>query len=496
MTPIDRRQFLHTPALLTGRMVAAPQRPNILLIVSEDNGLQLGCYGDRTVPTPHLDGLAAAGARWENAYVTQAVCSPSRASILTGLYPHQTGQIGLATHGFSMVRRVPTLPGLLKQSGYRTGLIGKLHVNPEEWFDFDFHWRDASAVSFEHRDVARTAEVAGEFFSGTGPFFLMVCFADAHLPFLRQHSGLPAKPVTAAEVKAFEAMGVDSPRLREHVADYYSCISRLDSGIGMLLRKLKESEREDQTLVAYLGDHGPQFSRGKTTCYEFALRVPLLMRWPGRIREGEVRRGLCSTIDLMPTLLEASNVPTPSHLPGRSLLPRGSERSALFCQWNTSHPAPAPSLLYPQRTVRDRRYKLISNLMAGQRNPTELYYTEQKLVATGANAAEIASAPAKVRAAYSVWRDPPALELYDLERDPHEFANLAGRRDMRAIENRLLASLRRWQRETADPLADPVRLAQLAQEDREAAAHPQGARRAGFRWRYPEYLYNVTTTER
>ncbi len=493
MTPIHRRQFL---GALSSPVLAAPQRPNILLIVSEDNGLQLGSYGDRTVPTPHLDALAAAGARWENAYVTQAVCSPSRASILTGLYPHQTGQIGLATHAFSMVRPVPTLPGLLKQSGYRTGLIGKLHVNPEQWFDFDFRWSDPKALSFEHRDVARTAEIAGEFFSGTGPFFLMVCFADAHLPFLRQHTGLPAKPVTAAEVKTFDAVGVDSPRLRQHVADYYSCISRLDTGIGLLLDKLKDSGQDGQTLVAYLGDHGPQFSRGKTTCYEFALRVPLLMRWPGRIPEGEVRRPLCSTIDLMPTLLHAAGVPAPAHLPGQPLLPRTRERSELFCQWNTSHPVPTPSLLYPQRTVRGRRYKLIANLMAGQRNPTELYYTEQKLITTGATAAEIASAPPHVRAAYDVWRNPPALELYDLERDPHEFVNLAGRRDLRAVQNRLLASLRRWQRETADPLADPARLAQLLQEDREAAAHPQGARRPGFRWRYPEYLYNVTTTER
>lgn len=496
MTPLPRRHFLTAPALLPSRLLAAPQRPNILLIVSEDNGLQLGCYGDRTVPTPHLDALAAAGARWENAYVTQAVCSPSRSSILTGLYPHQNGQIGLATHAFSMVRPVPTLPGLLKQAGYRTGLIGKLHVNPEQWFDFDFRWSDATALSFAHRDVARTAEVAGEFFSGQGPFFLMVCFADAHLPFLRQHSGLPATPVTAAQVRPFDAVGADSPRLRQHVADYYSCISRLDTGVGLLLGKLKDAGHHDQTLVAYLGDHGPQFSRGKTTCYEFGLRVPLLLRWPGQIREGEVRRDLCSSIDLMPTLLHAAGIPTPRNLPGQPLLPRGRERRELFCEWNTSHPVPLPSLLFPQRTVRDRRYKLIANLMSGRRNPGELYYTEQKLITTGANAAEIASAPEQVRAAYSVWRDPPPIELYDLERDPHEFVNLAGHRDLQTVESRLLATLRRWQRDTADPLADSAKLALLDREDREVAAHPQGSRRAGFRWRYPEYLYNVTPPQK
>ena len=115
---------------------AAP--PNILFIVSEDNGPEMGCYGT-PIATPHLDGLAKQGTLFRNAYVPQAGCSQSRAAFLTGLYPHQNGQIGLATWKYAMYSKTtPNVVSTLKQAGYRTGIIGKLHVNPKEAFPFDF----------------------------------------------------------------------------------------------------------------------------------------------------------------------------------------------------------------------------------------------------------------------------------------------------------------------------------------------------------------------
>jgi len=106
-------------------------QPNILLIVSEDNGPDLGCYGNKDVYTPNLDKLASDGILFQNAFVTYSVCSPARGSIFTGLYPHQNGQIGLATHKFRMYESFKTLPVYLKEQGYRTGCLGKIHVNPE-----------------------------------------------------------------------------------------------------------------------------------------------------------------------------------------------------------------------------------------------------------------------------------------------------------------------------------------------------------------------------
>lgn len=125
---------LSTAAVLLPFQISAQQhenRPNILLIVSEDNGQELSCYSDPNIETPHLDSIATEGILFENAYVTQAVCSHSRSSILTGLYPHQNGQLGLSTHKYSMYKKWETTYSVFQNAGYYTGLIGKTHINPE-----------------------------------------------------------------------------------------------------------------------------------------------------------------------------------------------------------------------------------------------------------------------------------------------------------------------------------------------------------------------------
>jgi len=474
-------------------------RPNVLLIITEDHGPDFGCYGDHTVPTPHVDRLAAQGVLFRNAYTTQSVCSPARASILTGLYPHQHGQIGLASsaHNFTMVHAWPNLAGILRSRGYRTGIIGKLHVNPASAFPFDRVLADAAVVGFARRDVAKTATAAGEFMNaGEAPFFLMVNLPDAHLPFLKQDaSGIPAKPVDASVVTMPRGALVDSPRLRVFAAGYYNCISRIDTAIGLLLGELERSGRMRDTLMIWLSDHGAQFSRGKVTSYEFAIRIPCVISWPGGIDRPQVRQELVSTIDLLPTVLHAVGVETPAGLSGRSLLPllRGESvpwRDCLFTEWNTSHAFPAPSLYFPQRTVRDARYKLIVNLMSGSPNPTELYYTSQALINTGATADEISAADAAVRAAFQTWREAPPVELYDLENDPFEMKNLAGHPALAEVQSRLERALAHWRRETKDPLLNPDNLRRLADEHFAQAAHRQDRKNAAkpYLWQYPGYF--------
>jgi len=200
---------------------AAQAKPNLLLIVSEDNGPELGCYGDPFARTPRLDRLAADGVRFERAFVPYSVCSPSRAAFLTGLYPRQNGQIGLATHKFALYDPdTPNAFTLLKAAGYRTGLIGKLHVNPESAFPVDF--RRIPGANFHKRNVEEYAAAAGEFFNASQrPFFLSINYPDAHLPFLRQQFGRPDEPLTGGDVKPLPWVGIDSLRLREVTADYY-----------------------------------------------------------------------------------------------------------------------------------------------------------------------------------------------------------------------------------------------------------------------------------
>ncbi len=470
---------------------SAARKPNVLMIVSEDNSPHLSCYGDPYVETPNLDKLAAEGVRFERAFVATASCSESRSAILTGLYPHQNGQIGLATHKFSMYRSWPSIPSLLKREGYRTGIIGKLHVNPESAFPFDFRWNVAAFCSFSHRNVRKIAEVAEGFITKSDqPFFLMVNYPDAHLPWLSQQNGLPETPLTASDVHALPFAGIDVPRLRECAANYYNCISRLDFGVGMLLEKLAHAGRERNTLVIYLADHGAQFPRGKLSCYEGGLRVPLIVRWPGGTKEGLVREELVATVDILPTILEAVGAEVPAGLAGRSMLPLlGTDpvawREYLFAEYHSHY----PPIYFPQRTVRDARFKLIVNLLRDRMNPVALAGTAGIPGRAYVTSSDIAAASDEVRQAYATWRDAPAVELYDLEKDPYEFNNLADQPQYADIQKRLLTQLDSWQQRTNDPLTDPEKLVRLTEEQDAQAEKYKEVR--GFRadpWEYHQYL--------
>jgi N-sulfoglucosamine sulfohydrolase len=231
--------------LLAGAILSLAQ-PNVLLVVSEDNGPELGCYGDPYAHTPIIDRLAESGVRFDRAFVPYPVCSPSRACFLTGLYPHQNGQLGLATHKFSTYGGIPNLFTLMKSAGYRTGLIGKLHVNPEQDFPVDF--RAIKGANFGRRNMVEYADSAARFFKDADePFFLSINYPDAHFPLHKQQFGLPEKPTEPSEVEPLPWVGANSQRLRELTANYYNCLQRLDSGVGMLLQKLKESGKFDDT---------------------------------------------------------------------------------------------------------------------------------------------------------------------------------------------------------------------------------------------------------
>ncbi|MCL4854102.1 MAG: sulfatase, partial [Bryobacteraceae bacterium] len=364
-------------------------RPNILLIVSEDNGPELGCYGDRYARTPHLDRLASEGVQFNRAFVAQAGCSQSRASVLTGLYPHQHGQIGLASWGFRMYREdTPNIPRSLKAAGYRTGIIGKLHINPESAFPFDFH--EIHGANFNRKNLGDYAKHAAAFLeAGDQPFFLSVNYPEAHDPWLRQVDGLPQHPQTGGAVQAMPYFGIDPGEMRERVADYYSCLSRLDSLVGDLLAALQAAGKAENTLVIYFGDHGADMLRGKRTCYEGGVRIALLLRWPGHAQP-RVCEELVSTVDLMPTVLAACGAAAVPGLPGRPLQPvlageRVVWRTHLFTEYHTHA---AATNYHPQRAVRTDRYKLIENLLPDTVNP-DYADTFRKLEADAAGRGQV-----------------------------------------------------------------------------------------------------------
>jgi len=432
---------------------ASDLQHNILFIVSEDNGPDIGCYG-APVGTPNLDRLAKEGTRFDRAFVTQAGCSPSRASFLTGTYPHQNGQIGLATWKYSMYReQTPNLVNDLKKSGYRTGIIGKIHVNPEDAFDFD--WREGRGGNFKRENLDRYAEAALEFINASDePFYLQVNYPDAHAPFLPQVDGRPAEILTADMVEPLPHIGLSNQDLKQKTADYYNCMMRLDDCVGELMQKLKESGKYENTLIVYIGDHGADLIRGKRTCYEGGVRIPMIISWPGHGKQGFVYDGLVSTIDLFPTFMEASGTPVPEHLRGISLLTSLNGNSAkireyLFTEYHVhSHHNP-----FPQRAVRNERYKLIHNLVSGRENPGFAFTLSKKIDPEEMEEA-LKKAPKNVVEAYESMENPPEYELYDLEKDPYEWNNLAGKKKYREIQDELTGALHTWQEQTLDPMRD------------------------------------------
>ena len=322
---------------------------------------------------------------------------------------------------------------------------------------------EISTSNFSRKKLNDYAKHAETFFSaGDEPFFLSVNYPDAHRPFVEQVKGLPKQPLTADDVKPLAYFGLDTPDLRKQTANYYNCMSRLDSLVGDLLHSLKRSGKADNTLVVYLGDHGADLLRGKRTSYEGGVRIPLIVRWPGKVKSKHVRHELVSTLDLMPTLLTMTNAEPVPGLPGRSLVPLLTGESTEWRKYLfTEYHLHSAHNFYPQRTVRNARYKLIQSLQPDQINPG-YDFTVKRFFDDLPDAIE--AAPESIRSAYRRMKKPTEFELYDLESDPYEFKNLAGDAAHSHVLTELKEQLAAWRKQTSDPLLNKGNLQRLKAE--------------------------------
>ena len=443
------------------------ERPNILLITADDLGLQLSCYGDPNIKTPHLDQLAENSVRFQTAYVAQASCSPSRSAMFTGMYPHGNGHYGLAnsTTSFRIHPRLidQLLPNQLKRAGYRTGLIGKLHVAPEKEFKFDKRHNEGFGSRDISLQVSRAKNFIGE--KSESPWFLMFNVFDPHVArgrssngkrgpayFPDRVKGIPEKVIAPDDISPWPWQQIDTPGQRRKIAGYYNCVQRIDVAMGMLFDVLKQSGHRENTVIIFLGDHGPPFARGKTSCYEAGLRVPFFVHWP-KVSEPHVSNLLVSSVDIYPTILDAAGIAFPNGLHGKSLRsilkaenPNANWRSTLVGEFHYHGASP----FFPRRAITDGRFKLIHNPRAGQLNAAQSI--------DGDNAPlEALKLPPNhpARIAMARLADPPEWEFYDLKIDPVEFHNRAKDPEMSKDVDRLKRSLAEWQEKTKDPFADP-----------------------------------------
>jgi N-sulfoglucosamine sulfohydrolase len=456
----------------------AEKRPNIVVITTDDMGVEIGAYGDRQAITPAMNRLAEEGVLFEKAFCTQSSCSPARSSILTGLYPHQNGQIGLEQFGYCMKPGTRTFFHELKAAGYYTGWFGKVHVAIEgESLEsvWDVHPFGAPFTT----KVEKMAGWAEGFIKDAGerPFLLYYNLVDPHAPFHDQIEGEPQNPRDPDDVTPWPWIGISGARPNQLVASYYNCVERADRGIGFLMQALEKTGVKDNTLVIFTSDGGAGFPRAKTHNYNAGAQVPFIVRWPGKIQSGLRRDELVSLIDIFPTILDACGLPISGNLPGASVLPlcRGENpdwRDVVF----TEHTAHCPHQYFPRRAAFDGRYLLIWNLEGGTReNPFPEGDVRSKiiidLVHQKLKGSEISGAMSRAVA-------PPEFELIDLQNDPAELRNLADNPEYAPVLEKLKMRIHGWQEETADPLRIPENLKLMSEWHDELAAteEPKDAR--------------------
>jgi N-sulfoglucosamine sulfohydrolase len=439
--------------LVSPAPAAEPARRNVLLLVADDLGRDLGCYGNARIKTPHLDALAKRGVRFTHAFATVSSCSPSRASLYTGLYTHTSGQYGLAhaAHNQHTRPQVKSLPHWLRAAGYRTGILGKIHVLPRSVYPFDV---EITKNLGGNRNVAVMAREAGRFFADAGskPFFLVVGFSDPHRSAKgfgneQTYRGVPETRYSPRDVLVPSFLP-DEPEVRQELAEYYQAASRLDRGVGLVLDALKRAGKADNTLVLFLSDNGIPFPGAKTTLYDPGLHLPLIIASPTQKRRGLANHALASWVDVAPTVLDWAGVKKPAALPGRSLLPILEEENPKG--WDVvygSHQFHEITMYYPMRMIRTRQNKYILNLAHPLDYPFASDLYNSKTWQGVLRRKDEKLGPRSV-AAY-VHR--PREELYDLKQDPHEVKNLAGDRKYAGVLTDLRKRLKGWQQKTNDP---------------------------------------------
>ena len=307
------------------------QKPNIIIFLADDvSWNDLGCYGNKEVKTPNIDALAKSGIRFTNFFLTASSCSPSRNSIITGRYPHNTGAAELHTEPpLEMV----SFPEMLRQQGYYTAQAGKFHMGKYALRGFDVTNENAklNGDGGENLWIKTLQECPKE-----KPFLLWYASYDAHRPwgpndFSETH--LPAEvkpPFYLADVKATKG----------DLARYYDEIARFDHAIGQVVGELRKQKILENTIIVIMADNGRPFPHSKTRVNDRGMKTPFVVFWPKGIGEREkVCKSLVSSIDIAPTILELASVKIPESVQGVSFCtlldrPEKTFRNYVFAEHN------------------------------------------------------------------------------------------------------------------------------------------------------------------
>jgi len=425
------------------------ERPNIVLMLADDWGFpHASVYGAPAVDSRALDWVASEGMLFTRAYAAAPHSSPSRASILTGMYPHRLKEACNLNSYFP--RELTVYPEELEKSGYETVFWGK-GWGPGVW----------SKTGWEHNPAGHEVKDLVKYIEEDAPRDKPIC--------VWMGSRRPHRPykVGSGEAHGFcpDSLRLipylpDAPDVRTDVADYYYNIQLFQDECEAVIEALRKSGRLDNTLLIITGDNGDSFPRAKSNLYDLGCHVPLAVRWPGVIEPGSVCDGFVSLMDLTAPFYELAGVRQPVKMDSRSLVPvfRGREKSAreimFFDRERHTNTRPG-GYGYPMRSVQDEDFLYIRNL-----------HPERYPAGVDPVFGDTGNGPAKAYMSFHRDEYPkevferafglrPAEELYDLRNDPGCLHNVAGEAAYRGVRKRMVKKLARWMKRTDDPRTDP-----------------------------------------
>jgi uncharacterized sulfatase len=417
------------------RDASAVDLPTIVVFLTDDQGaLDSQPYGAESLHTPQMQSLAKSGLTFTQAFVASPSCAPSRAALLTALYPQHNGAEANHTRPDAHLKK---WPAYFQELGYEVVAFGKVsHYKHTADYGFDHFAHD---TFHDHAAIGAAVEFLARRGRTDKPLCLMVGSNWPHVPWPESDLGY------SIDELPLPAGTIDTPETRAFRARYAAAVTRADDDLGRIRAAVQE-HLDERPLFLFTADHGAQWPFGKWNCYDAGIRVPLIVSWPGVIAAGSRTDALVSWIDLLPTLIDAAGGTPPESLDGRSFLPvlRGnatSHRSSVF----TTHTGDGGWNIYPIRSVRTAEWKYIRNLhpefaftthvdLANPRDGRAMFASWERLASTDPQAAAI------VRR-YHVR---PAEELYDLRADPYEQHNLAGDPARVGDLSRLRAELDGW----------------------------------------------------
>ncbi|QDT05381.1 Arylsulfatase [Rubripirellula lacrimiformis] len=396
------------------------KRPNVLWITIEDWSPDLSCYGTKGIETPHVDKLASEGIRFERAFTTSPVCSTSRSAMMTGFHQNY---IGAHQHRTDDKKPLPygirPIPHLFADAGYFTCLMSwKTDCNflpdsKEELFmGGDWNQRDPDQ-----------------------PFFARITFGGTHRAWNRD----PVRPIDGDDVE-LPPYYPDTPFIRRDWANGLEQMQLVDREVGELLKRLDDEGLSENTIVFFIGDHGRCHIRGKQFLYDEGTRIPMILRWPGKVQPKQVNHDLVMSIDICATILDAAGIQPPVPLHGKNLFSDDvGQRKYVFAardKMDDTHDA--------MRSIRSQEYKLIQNLMPERAYCQFSFYKEASYPPLAElNVLNLEGKLTPAQAAF-MSATKPEIEMFDLRTDPHEIHNVADDPKYADAKAELIAELDRW----------------------------------------------------